>query len=64
MKTLAEIIGAIIISIVIFAIPIVTTLSWACSWDDFIKYILTIICTSELVLLFVYILPKVMLDEE
>lgn len=61
MKTLAEIIGEIIISIVIFAIPVVTTLSWVYSWN--FRYILAVISTVEFVLLFVHI-NSIVLDEE
>ena len=63
MKTLAEIIGVIIISIVIIAIPVLTTLSWVYNWDYFlINYMLTVICAGEFASLCVYI--QSILDEK
>ena len=63
MKTLAEIIGVFIISIVILAIPVVTTLSWVYNWNYFlIKYMLTVICAGELASLCVCI--QGMIDEK
>ena len=49
MKGLAQF-GAIIITLILIAIPIITTVSFCLHWDSFIKWILTILSIGEIVL--------------
>lgn len=47
MKIASEIVGIFIISLIMMAIPILCTLSWACNWFVGLKFILSVICFLE-----------------
>ena len=49
MKGLAQF-GAIIVTLILIAIPIITTVSFCLHWDNFIKWLLTIVAAGEIFL--------------
>lgn len=47
MKILSEIVGLFVISLVLMAVPVLCTLSFAYNWLSFFKFILSIACFVE-----------------
>lgn len=39
--------GAFVFTAILFAIPILWTCAWCLGWDDFIKWLLTIVIIGE-----------------
>ena len=63
MKKLSFIISGMIYSLLIFSIPILTTISWFLGWDLFVKILLIIVFLGELIMLGIIISWKIE-DEE
>lgn len=61
MKFVAEVVGGIIITVVLIAIPILTTLSWVHGWGP-LNAFLTIACSIEFVLILFKVFKEI--DED
>lgn len=46
LESVVKVIGCLVVTAIIFAIPCLTTLAWALNWDVFFKYLLTILSIS------------------
>lgn len=64
MKSLFIFIGSFIITIILLAIPVLTTLSFVYNWDGFIKFILIAFAISEFALTTTYFWVEVKDKEE
>ena len=49
LESLVKIIGCLVRTAIIFAIPCLTTLAWALNWDAFFKYLFTMISTCVII---------------
>lgn len=54
LKSMFEFTGAVVITILIIAIPILTACSFCYSWVDVIKYLLVLLTISEWLALLAY----------
>lgn len=50
MKSLFIFIGSFVVTAILLAIPALTALSFVLNWDNFIKFILIILASSEFIL--------------
>lgn len=49
LESVVKVIGCLVISAIIFAIPCLATLAFALNWDAFLKYLLTILSISMII---------------
>lgn len=49
LESVVKIIGCLVVTAIIFAIPCLTTLAWALNWDLFFKYLFTGISTCGII---------------
>lgn len=55
MTDLLMFLGSLILSIILFSIPMITVLSFVLSWYSFIKFLLVILFVTEIILTAIYI---------
>lgn len=58
MSKIVSIIGGIVVSVLLYAVPILTTCAFTLGWDDFIAYLLLIVALTELTCLTLLICAK------
>ena len=51
MNKIIKIVGSIVVSVIMYAIPILTACSFAYAWDGFVRLILTLASLTQLVCL-------------
>lgn len=54
MKSLFIFIGSLVITAILLAIPVLTALSFVFNWNNFIKFILIMLVSSEFILVTTY----------
>lgn len=64
MKSFIQFIGAAFVTILMYAIPIVLTLSFVCDCGGFFKLIMVIFAVGQLAMLFMFIFAEVMKDDD
>lgn len=52
-------IGAVVLTLILFAIPVVTTCCIIFKWDNFLEWVLCLLCLCEMAFLFSSIMSKV-----
>ena len=53
---IVKIIGSIVVSILLYAVPILTTCAFTLGWNKFVAYLLTIVSLTEFVCLVAFII--------
>lgn len=64
MKSFVQFVGAAVVTILMYAIPIVLTLSFVCDWSSIFKLFMVIFAVGQLVVLFLFIFFEVLKDDD
>ena len=63
MSAIIETIGGIVVSVLLYAVPILTTCAFTLGWGNYIAYLLTIVALAEFFCLVAFILFKAEVGE-
>lgn len=64
MKSLVQFVGSTFVTVLMYAIPIVLTLSFVRDWDDSLQFVMVVLAVGQLVVLFMFIYAEVLKDDD
>jgi len=64
MKSFVQFVGAVVVTLLMYAIPILLTLSFACDWDDALQFVVVVLAIGQLAVLFMFIFAEVLKDDD